>query len=535
MKKRENTMRSSRDTIFGKGQKPGFGPEHRGSGVLRTSKFGLGLDYLDSDVLGQVVEKLDPFSAVSFFKTCKKAHDNNSLRDLAKRKSLIRGVYFGLDYTMMLCGSGALYACGKNDQGQLGLGDEENRSTFTRVEGLPNGIRIKQLVCGSRHTMLLCERGALYVCGNNGFGQLGLGNRWNKPAFTRVEGIPIGVRIKQLVHNTENSSMLLCERGALYVCGGDSFGQLGLGESRDQTTFKRVEGIPVGVSIKQVVSGGSGTNTMLLCESGGLYVCGRNIYGELGLGDEENRSTFTRVEGLPAGVCIKQLVCKHHTVLLCETGALYVCGCNKFGQLGLGDREHRAFFERVQGLPVGVRIKQLVCGEYNTILLCESGALYVCGWNKFGQLGLSDREDQTTFTRVQGLPASVRIKQLVSGYTHTILLCESGAFYVCGRNLDGELGLGDRGDRDIFTRVEGLPTGVRLEQLVCQGSCCGRRYTMLLCKNGDFYACGDNELGQLGLGDKEYRDTFVRLEKGLPRWEWADIHTKDDSPSMSMS
>ena len=58
---------------------------------------------------------------------------------------------------------------------------------------------------------------------------------------------------------------------------------------------------------------------------------------------------------------------------------------------------------------------------------------------------------------------------------------------------------------------------------------------MLVYESGALYACGRNDFGQLGLGHRSSRATFTRMEKGLPRWEWADIRTNDDSPSMSMS
>ncbi len=270
---------------------------------------------------------------------------------------------------------------------------------------------------------------------------------------------------------------------------------------------------------------------MLLCESGELYVCGSNFRGQLGLGHRGDRIIFTRVEGLPAGERIKQLVCgDNHTMLLCESGELYACGRNGDGQLGLGHRQDRDIFTRVKGLPFGVRIKQLVCGWIHTMLLCESGALYACGDNCGGQLGLGDEKGFTTFTRVEGLPAGVHIKQLVCGEYHTTLLCESGALYACGWNWYDQLGLGHGEDRDIFTRVAGLPVGMRIKQLVCGGWC-----PMLLYESGALYACGSNRDGQLGLGDKENRTTFTRVGSGLPKWYWANISRNNETPSMSIS
>jgi alpha-tubulin suppressor-like RCC1 family protein len=42
-------------------------------------------------------------------------------------------VYCGFDYSFILQ-NGELWSCGKNDLGQLGLGEKINRSTFEKVK-----------------------------------------------------------------------------------------------------------------------------------------------------------------------------------------------------------------------------------------------------------------------------------------------------------------------------------------------------------------------------------------------------------------
>ena len=405
------------ETMFGKGQESSFDPKHRGLGVSQIPKYGL--DGLESNILGKIVENLDSFSTANFFKTCKKVHDDKVLRGAAEGGLFIREVSCGEAHTMLLYKSSELYVCGHNGFGQLGLGDREDRDTFERVRVLPVGLRIKQVVCGTHHTMLLSECRELYVCGSNGAGQLGLGNKEDRDTFTRVKGLPAGMRIEQL------------------ICGG--------------------------------------RHSVLLCGDGELYVCGLNHHGELGLGDRENRDTFTGVKGLPAGVRIKQLVCgERHTILLYVSGALYVCGSNDHGQLGLGDKKDRDAFTRIEALPADMHIKQMICSDWGTLLISESGELYFSFSDSHNFPGLGD-ENRYTFVRFEGFPVGVRVRQLEDG-EHTVRLSESGELYVRGSNDHGQLGLGDKLNRDTFTRVE-----------------------------------------------------------GLPRWDWANISTNDDSPSMSMS
>lgn len=57
---------------------------------------------------------------------------------------------------------GQLWVCGYNDDGQPGLGDNEDRNTFTRVN---LSERVSQVAAGGFHTALITERGQLWVCG----------------------------------------------------------------------------------------------------------------------------------------------------------------------------------------------------------------------------------------------------------------------------------------------------------------------------------------------------------------------------------
>ena len=77
-----------------------------------------------------------------------------------------------------------MFACGNNERGQLGLGDTTNRNTFTAVPALPDGKVAKQVVAGSCHTMILAEDGTVFACGENTYGQLGLGDTTHRITFT---------------------------------------------------------------------------------------------------------------------------------------------------------------------------------------------------------------------------------------------------------------------------------------------------------------------------------------------------------------
>ena len=85
-------------------------------------------------------------------------------------------------HTFIIKNDGTVYSTGRNDSGQLGLGDTNNRTTFTKV----NIDNVKCIYCGYYHSFILKKDGTVYSAGNNYYGQLGLGDNTNRSTFTKV-------------------------------------------------------------------------------------------------------------------------------------------------------------------------------------------------------------------------------------------------------------------------------------------------------------------------------------------------------------
>ncbi len=97
-----------------------------------------------------------------------------------------------------------------------------------------------------------------------------------------------------------------------------------------RTSFRLVKSITVGNS-----------HTICLLEDGQVLAWGSNYYGQLGLGDTKNRITPTPIPGL-TGVGVKSIAAGgFHTICLLEDGRVVAWGGNNYGQLGLGDTENR--------------------------------------------------------------------------------------------------------------------------------------------------------------------------------------------------
>lgn len=349
---------------------------------------------------------------------------------------------------------GNLYACGSNGSGQLGISSSSKLFKFVEVinpiDKLP--FSIVQVVPGYTHTMILDDQGRLYACGNNSSGQLGLGDDQNRSSFTLVKLPFLVTQVACGAYYT----MIVDDQGKLYVCGNNEYGQLGLGDERDKYEFTEVinpmKNLPF--EVNQVACGSY--HSLILDIQGRLYACGANGNGQLGLGDHVSNNNFTEVintelsaDNLPFE--IKQIACGHeHTMILDNQGKLYSCGRNRDKQLGISDINYILNFTEVN-LPF--EVTQVTCGESHTVIVDNIGQLYVCGNNIYGQLGLGGGiYDKYEFTRVK-LPFDVT--QVSCGPNHTLIVDDQGQLYTCGDCFYGQLGLGDSDiNRNQFTLVK---------------------------------------------------------------------------------
>jgi alpha-tubulin suppressor-like RCC1 family protein len=89
----------------------------------------------------------------------------------------VKEAILGDNFTVLRVGdSGLLMACGENQHGQCGRGLNMQQQTFAPVK-LPKHVRPVKVACGLSHCVASLEDGSVYTWGGNSAGQLGLGNR----------------------------------------------------------------------------------------------------------------------------------------------------------------------------------------------------------------------------------------------------------------------------------------------------------------------------------------------------------------------
>ena len=239
-------------------------------------------------------------------------------------------------------------------------------------------------------------------------------------------------------------SLILKNDGTLLGCGRNAEGQLGLGDKTDKTIFTQVT--TNADNVKSVYCGKD--HNIILKNDGTLWGCGNNQYGQLGLGDTTNRTTFTQVTTNVDN--IKEIYCgSYHTLILKNDGTLWSCGRNDNGQLGLGDGNNRTTFTQITANTDDIKL--VYCGSNYTLILKNDGTLWGCGYNGEGQLGLGGFNSKTTFTQIT--TNTDDIKSVYCGSQYTLILKNDGTLWGTGYNSSGGLGLGDTNYRTIFTQI----------------------------------------------------------------------------------
>jgi alpha-tubulin suppressor-like RCC1 family protein len=314
---------------------------------------------------------------------------------------------------------------------------------------------------------------------------------------------------------------VLSSSGHVKCWGDNGWGQLGLGFGSGYLGASPGEmgaflpTLDLDGAAEAVAAGPN--HTCALLTSGAVKCWGFNAYGQLGLGDTDDRGDDPGEMGsnLPvvdlAGTATAVAVGAGASCALLVGGEIKCWGWNSSGQLGLGDTLNRGDAPGEMGvaLPavdVGGIAAAIAVGGNHTCALLTTGVVKCWGDNTLGQLGLGDTEDRGDQPGEMGaaLPAvdlDGTAIAISAGSAHTCALLSSGAVKCWGANGNGNLGLGDRFNRgdEPGEMGENLPAADLGE--VATAVSAGENHTCALLASGAVKCWGRNWAGQLGLGD----------------------------------
>lgn len=393
---------------------------------------------------------------------------------------------------------GNAYMWGNNNNGQLGIGDTTPRSSPIAVLG---GLAFSTLVGGetTNNTMFGLVNGKAYAWGQNPAGTTPLGIGAGGIPQSSPVAVLGGLSFSTLISGGSAYTFGLTPAGKLYAWGANTNGQLGVGDVLPRSSPVAVLG---GLSFSKIIPDPNNSFVLGLTTDGVLYAWGRNVSGNLGLGDVTPRSSPVAVLG---GLTFASVSTRASSVkALTPNGTMYAWGSNTNGQLGVGDVLPRSSPVAVLG---GLKFAQAISGSSTVLAITLGGVAYAWGYNGDGEVGNGNVTPQSSPVAVLG---SLNFSKIYSDEIGAFYgITPTGACYAWGYNNNGQLATGDSSTpRSSPTAVIG---GISFSNLYPSVDSQGAVSMYGMGTNSKLYAWGANANGQLGVGDVVPRSSPVAV------------------------
>ncbi|EGD77365.1 NEK/NEK8 protein kinase [Salpingoeca rosetta] len=191
---------------------------------------------------------------------------------------------------------------------------------------------------------------------------------------------------------------------------------------------------------------------------------------------------------------VKQVACgESHVAVITEGRDMYTWGIGEYGKLGLGD-EDDVFTPTKVHLHTLTAPEFVACGVDASAVVSSSGQLFVTGNNQYNKLCLNFNESVLSqrrrsslaekgvgkghirscynFTMVRWDVLRSGVARVSLGTNHMAALTVRGRVITCGCNSSGQLGTGDTRPRTSPVVVGKDLLGVKVESVACGDSFC---------------------------------------------------------------
>lgn len=164
------------------------------------------------------------------------------------------------------------------------------------------------------------------------------------------------------------------------------------------------------------------------------------------------------------------------------------------------------------------QITKIAVKNDHTLLLDKDGGLWGWGSNITNQV--TDGPQNSKLPNGAGIIATPFLisadkdwNRIAVGMSHSIAIRNNGTLWGWGSNSSGELGLGEK------TYNKGTPFKINNASDWADVTC-GSHFTIALKNDGTLWGWGDNDLGQLGIGDSKRKTKPTQIGKDN---NWAKI------------
>jgi len=414
---------------------------------------------------------------------------------------------------------GTLWVWGCNSFGSLGLNTTPNHPVYTPIQIGTNSNWVS--VASSRYGLAaVAADGSLWVCGSNSFGQLGINTLTTAVASSLIQ-VPGSLWTN--VYYTLSSIAGIQTPGTLWAWGSNANGQLGLGDITNRSS-------PVQVGAVTTWTTATINQSILAIKSNGT-LWGAGSFGLLGLGQfgdgtSNNLSTFVQVSASTNWTSVLNNpkttggalvgVQSDGSLLTAGSGApYYVLGIPLANAVNTGwstlpNPVSTGAYSNWSQISVGI-----APGNYQ-LALQSDGSLWGWGYNVYGTMATSNYGFNFTPQKI----GSSTWLQISAGIVHAAGIQSNHTLWLWGTNTAGQLGNNSITNSN-FAQLSPLQLGSASNWAQVS---CGYMYTLALQSNGTLWAWGNNTAGSLGLNTSTFFSSPVQVPG-----TWKSIYTNSYS------
>ena len=341
-----------------------------------------------------------------------------------------------------------------DENGDVYMLDDSRNITLQKIDALSN---IDQIYCNYMNLYAKTASGEVYAWGNNDSGQLGIGNTTNQSVPVKINGL---TNVQNI--DIENGSIYaITKTGDVYAWGNNDSGQLGIGNTTNQSVPVKINGL---TNVQNIdIENGS---IYAITKTGDVYAWGNNDSGQLGIGNTTNQSVPVKINGLTN---VQNIDIENGSIYaITKTGDVYAWGDNIDGKLGIGNNTD-------QNVPVKINelsnVEDIYSGKDYAYAKTMAGDVYAWGNNRAGKLGIGNNIDQNVPVKINGLKNIEKIFNINYGSMYAKSI--TGEIYVWGNNCWKELGLGQNSESFIVnpTTLKSVDGSNQNNQIVSYFEC----------------------------------------------------------------
>eukprot|EP00753_Platysulcus_tardus_P006830 PLAT14614.1.p1 GENE.PLAT14614.1~~PLAT14614.1.p1 ORF type:complete len:546 (+),score=267.14 PLAT14614.1:287-1924(+) len=338
---------------------------------------------------------------------------------------------------------------------------------------------ISQLACGALHTVAVTYDGAAYSWGKGWLLGLPRVRDASKPKL-----IPAlrGHKVQHVSASSEHT-VVTTGSGLVFTWGRGAEGQLGhggWGNVQEPAVVRSLQARSIFAAQAAV----GNEFSLIRTQSGDVYAWGAGSKGQLGTqADVEEGfciATPARVATLSSIVHVAAGYA--HAAAVTARGQLFAWGSNASsagivdGRLGLGSSELLVPTPQV----VMHSVVDVECGYAHTVAIDYFGDVLTWGWGAMGQLGLGLEDERPVVSQRPRVVLPLRGKrvcEVACGWATTMAVTADGQLFAWGEGEDGQLGLRRRQN---VAEPRLVAFGGAQGQLQVEHIACGQRHTVAL-------------------------------------------------------